>query len=147
MKKNNYLLIAAFLCFCVTITSCSDDDNASSSDLVGEWTLVRSVGYYKDFEESRWDDEWDDTYNVGEDVIKFKADGTFVMSVNDDAEYAKWKLKGNSIIITWPTDEDDDEHTEEAKILNLTGTELIVESYYKNQYEEEYSKNYYQRID
>lgn len=147
MKKLTYLFLATTLLLSVGLVSCDDDD--SSTDIVGKWSLVREVGYYKDFEEPRWDEEWDNTYDIGKEIIEFQKNGTFTMKSEGDKDtyYAKWKQNDDNITITWPADEDNDEHIEKAQISSLTATELIVEFHNKNKYEETYSRAYYQRID
>ena len=146
MKKNIFLILTVLLSFCVTTTSCGDDDNASSSDLIGKWTMVSDIGYDNDLENPKYNQEWNDTYTKGQITIEFEEDGSFY---EDDKyenykSYGQWRIKGSKLYLTY---DDEDDYEAAYTIAIMTTNQLILELYGKDQYYEHYSKTTWERID
>ena len=77
MKKSLFFLILGILLF----GSCKKENNESNDAIIGSWIQVGADEDGKDV----WDD-WSDCEK--DDVITFKADGTY--ELNDDATKCNW---------------------------------------------------------
>ncbi len=129
-------------------SSCSDDDEESSSDLIGTWECVSSYFYEKTNGKIVYEEENDD---VGH-IIQFGSDGT----CKDKNSYGdSWDQTGtwsykNGILSITSEDEYDGIHVETVPLKSLTSTEFVVEQYAKETYGgdnyEYYDKLVYHKI-
>lgn len=113
MKLKKELLLKFMMILFVAVlaggamTSCSNDDEPSKSDLVGKWM-------YEDFDE---EEIW----------IQFKSDGTCILGDGygySDTESFTWKLKGKKLIV-----KSEEDGTGELEITNLTEHTLSYRVY------------------
>lgn len=138
MKTIKFLSLLMFVALSAGFASCSDDDDFESADLVGTWETTYSEGWSKDPENPVDDGEWSGPVEEDEKYqITFKADGT---GIGGDGDTFKWQLDGNKLTIIYSND------SESGKILKLTGNELVVESHFKEDTWEVYSKDTYKRV-
>lgn len=138
MKNLKFLSFVLFAILSVGFISCGDDDDeiGGKDTLVGTWQCTWSEGYEKDLLNSNNDDEW----NGAEDfTATFKADGTAVI----DGDGCKWKLEGNKLSIV---DDDARDEWDVFTVLKLTDSELIIESYEKDDRYEYYDKSTFKKI-
>lgn len=112
MKLKKELLLKFMMMLFVAVlaggamTSCSNDDEPSKSDLVGKWM-------YEDFDE---DSIW----------LQFKSDGTCILGDGygySDTESLTWKLKGKKLTVK------SEEVVGEIEITNLTEHTLSYRAY------------------
>lgn len=125
-------------------SGCSDDDEGSSSDLIGTWECVSSYYYEKKNGKIVYEDENDD---VGH-IIQFSSDGTCRdKNSNGDSwdDIGTWSYK-NGIVSMFGGDTD----VESVPLKSLTSTEFVVEQYAKETYNgdnyEYYDKLVYHKI-
>lgn len=138
MKNLKLLSILLFSVLSFSLASCGDDDDeiGGRDTLVGTWQCTWSEGYYRNVNHPEDDEEWNEEAS-GEDsfTVTFKADGTGVF----DGDVSKWKLEGNQLYIA---DMDTNDEWDVSTVLKLTDSELIVESYEKN---DESGSEYYDK--
>lgn len=137
--------------FAVSFSACSDND-LDYSKLEGTWYLTASEGFevYGDEEPDRWNE----TYDSPEEMIKVKSlgDNNFeVLSYYYDEYSEKWinrstnsdetiyKLDGKKLIFA--SNPDDEE--ENATILELTDTKMVLEFHVSDNEGEWYDKMTY----
>lgn len=154
MKKLSYLFLTFMLMLVsFSFTACSDDDDenvGNVSDLYGRWIPVYTEGYERGGGDN---DEWSNALNASNNYddyssIDFKDDGTVGVY-----EYRSntWKYSGNS---TYELDGNkiylDGDYDYPGKILKLTSSELVLETYEKETYEgityEYYEKVTYNKV-
>lgn len=142
MKNLKFLSFMLFAILSVGFISCGDDDDeiGGKDTLVGTWQCTWSEGYEKYLHNSDNDDEW----NGAEDfTTTFKADGT----VTADGDTGKWKLEGNKLTMTFTYGNDETESDVQVfTVLKLTDSEMIIESYEKNDEYEYYDKSTFKKI-
>lgn len=142
------------MCLTFSLTSCSDDDNndgeATPSQLVGKWVIVKEEGYVL-IENKKI--PTDETYKVSDesDVCEFKKDGTFrnygyyITSSGekklDYDETAQWILNGTTITVT-----EKDGESGTVKIKELTDSKLVLIFEEEDMDEYYYSENTYQKV-
>jgi hypothetical protein len=139
MKKVKSLIFAAlFAAVCVGFGSCDkDDDEGSSSDLIGTWELVSVEGMDGNMP----------IYEEETGISTFKSNGTGTNKFEEDGETIsisfKWKL--NDDILSIAVEEDD---WETSKIVKLTSTELIINEWYDEDDDENssYLNHIYQKV-
>lgn len=137
--------------FAVNFSACSDDD-LDYSKLEGIWYLTASEGFEVYGEEEP--DRWNETYDSPEEMIKVKSlgDNKFeVLSYYYDEYSEKWinhstdsdetiyKLDGKKLIFA--SNPDDEE--ENATILELTDTKMVLEFHVSDNEGEWYDKMTY----
>lgn len=152
MKKIGYLLglCAMVCCLAMGFASCSDDDDdVSSSELVGIWDPTHAEGY------EIWDgekDEWNENVNSGTNDmdynrVEFLGDGTY----NTYYYYNGWKketsggtyrVNGNKIYVYDP--DEDEEYT--LTIVSISSDKLVLEEKETWEDEEYYEKVTYKRV-
>lgn len=153
MKKISYLLglCAMVCCLAAGFASCSDDDeDVSTSELVGLWEPIHTEGY------DIWDgekDEWDEDINAATNNsdynmrIEFTSDGTYKQYYY----YNGWKLdfdngtyrtNGNKIHVYDP--EEDEEIT--LTVVSLSGDRMVLEEKEVWEDEEYYEKLTFKRV-
>lgn len=139
MKTIKFLSLLMFVALSAGFASCSDDDDDfESADLVGTWEATHSDGWSKDPENPVDDGEWSGPVDEDEkDRVTFKADGT---GIDGEGDTFKWQLDGNKLTTIYS------DYSDSGKILKLTGNELVVESYFKEDTWEVYSKDTYKRV-
>lgn len=138
MKTIKFLSLLMLVALSAGFASCSDDEDFEAADLVGTWEATHSDGWSKDPENPVDDGEWSGPVEEDEkDQITFKADGT---GIGDDGDTFKWQLDGNKLTTIYS------DYRDSGKILKLTGNELVVESYFKKDTWEVYSKDTYKRV-
>jgi len=141
MKTLNYFLL--LIGFGLIFTSCGDDDDLSSSDLVGTWLVVhekyseRNGSKTYEYEYSYPDNiDWESS-DVG-GYARFDKNGNYSFRYGETGDFesvGRWELKGDKIVATFLVD-DDEYVTVESKILKLTSTEFIMETHViENNYE------------
>ncbi len=136
--KKLFLLSAALFVAATLFCGCSkdDDNNFSTADIVGQWKLVRIVGY-EIIDGIK--DPFDEDYRNDDYVILFRADGTGKKNDNfGDFYNFTYEVKGNILSMT-----DDYGDVYEYTIEKLTAKELILLDVYgepdDDYYEEEHS--------
>lgn len=159
-KTFNQFVILAVALFSLSIMSaCSDDDKKKndpddpgtdnpvsvSSDIVGEWELVRSKGWEK--KDGEIVDEWDEDAFDGEYSFVFKSSGKCVSYEDGELESSgRYKLNGDKLTIY--DDDDDDEYTYTCKIK---GDRMTLIARDKEKYDgatyEYYDEGIFQRVD
>ena len=115
--------------------SCSDDDeNVNSSAIVGKWEVIYDEGYEVgyDSENPEYKDEWG--YEVNNFFIVFNNDGTGYSEEYGDKLAFSWALNGNKLTASYGSDHDD------ATVLKLTDSELLLEFHEKEGHYEYYEK-------
>lgn len=132
----NYLAMLLIVLTMGLFTGCSNDDDVSSSDLIGTWTVIHSEGYYKDLLDPKYSEEWNEDIKE-EGTVKFNSDGTCVSIDGDDREEATWSLKGDKLSIT-------STHggvtITATSAIKLSSSRLIIETSEKNDEYESYEK-------
>lgn len=152
MKTLKFLGVTMIMVlFAVNFSACSDDD-LDYSKLEGTWYLTASEGFEVYGEEEP--DRWNETYDSPEEMIKVKSlgDNKFeVLSYYYDEYSKKWKnrstdpddttykLDGKKLIFA--SDPDDEE--ENATILELTDTKMVLEYHVSDDEGEWYDKMTY----
>lgn len=125
--KNYFLLGLLTICMGFAFTACGDDDDdADTSNLVGTWVQSEFYGVEKEDGEIVYEDNTPIT-NMR---VEFASNGTIKLYDNYSGSWTvddsgKWWMKGNSIVVRW---EGDDEDEYFGNILTLTATTLTVES-------------------
>lgn len=121
-KLLGYLLVAVL---CLGFASCSDDDPVFDEvDIVGEWYVSRSEGYYHDEDGNK--KEFLDNYSRGEIEYTFYEGGTGNEWDNENKELSEfsWTLKnGNRLVI----DFDHVTGLVDLKIVSLTEATAVLE--------------------
>ena len=152
MKTLRYFgMTMIMVLFAVNFSACSDDD-LDYSKLEGTWYLTASEGFEVYGEEEP--DRWNETYDSPEEMIKVKSlgDNKFeVLSYYYDEYSEKWinrstdsdetiyKLDGKKLIFA--SDPNDEE--ENATILELTDTKMVLEFHVSDDEGEWYDKMTY----
>lgn len=99
MKKIFTLAIMALM---LVFLGCSkDDNNSSSSDIIGEWYLSNEKGYsYLEGEKDIYDDSY--SQETAYSFITFNSDKTVVMydAEEDETTTGTWKISGKKLTIT-----------------------------------------------
>jgi len=120
MKK--LLLLLSFVA--VSLTSCSNDDDSSSTVAVNEANLMKKW-YYVSYEVAGQTIPYDNL-ECGRDYMQFKADDVvedyYVNScdpLDADTDLGTWSLSGNTITLTFEGDE-----PTSATISSLTETTM-----------------------
>lgn len=143
MKKYKiFYALFVLLGMSLSFTACSDDDDeVSSSQLVGTWEATWEKGYEK------WEDEIDEWDEAPEEPfrITFYEDGTWLSEYYyngkwHDEENGTYSVKGNKIYVS---DRWDDY---EVTIVSITSSQLILEEKGKDADEEWYYKITYKRV-
>lgn len=113
----SYLLVAVF---CLSLTSCHDDDEWTAADVVGDWSVTRIEGYY--YENGR-KKIVNDYFHEGDWIFAFDRDRT---GFEDDGRYIydfEWTvMNGNRIILSG-----DYGTTRTFYILRLNRNHAVVE--------------------
>lgn len=147
MEKIKSRLMCVLLILCsLTVFSCGDDDDdddgggtGNSKELVGTWEATRDEGYEMDGNGKKYPVNL--TYEPGELVIIFKADGT-IENIEDGERFtAKWSYSGGVLTVT------DGKESSTAKLLSLTSTSFVMEQTMKYQSGGEfYSKMTFRKV-
>lgn len=149
MKNLKFLLFIVFSILCVGFTACGDEKEdlggveeevVDKDSLIGTWQCVGAVGYEKYTYNPEYSTEWD---KVPELTVTLQEDGTIVANENS----GKWKLKGYQLTTTFVYREIlvVDERT--FTILELSGSELIIERSKKGVDYDYYDKLTFKKID
>lgn len=148
MKK--IIFLSFLLLTSLSFISCDkdDDDDVKSSELIGNWKITHSSGYYKDSRFPEENEEWDKDDNSGE-IFTFNEDGTYGSAVENTSTKGKWKLDKNLLTLTetWNSDEGDVQtESYTVTVVELTKSKLILEYYEKDETSEMYSKDTFVKI-
>lgn len=155
----NFGLTLMAILLCVNFTSCSNDDEPSSENLVGEWILV----HYKDTwdgndgkgsEEYSYDfDNYDDD---SEKIIIREGDkeGTYEVKHYTYSEYEedwtfnyteKMRLDGKKLIPLNDDNSYDDEAEVSVEIVSVSSDKLVIKGTYKEDGETEIEEYTYKK--
>ena len=130
----NMLLI--MMCSMTLVACSSDDDEATgnTSDLIGLWEEIYTMGWEKE----NGNIEYEYEHNYEEDGtqgarIEFKADGTYIQYDEENGEWeadiiGTWEYKGNKIYVSYYDEYDETEYTQYVVVKELTSSRLVVES-------------------
>lgn len=129
MKKYFYLF-AMVLLSATVFTSCSDDEEGSTKDLIGKWQSVSEEGWEK--ENGKIYDEW--SYDYDRCVYEFTADGDFLIYFYSGGRWVldqegEYKYKNGKIIGYF------DGETESAEVKTLTSNTLVLAKRETEKYE------------
>jgi len=122
--------------FCLSFSSCSDDDEhvGSASDLIGTWESVHFVGWYK------VDGEIVEDYDEDDNTLKvvFNADGTYELYErwSNDAnwgtpELGTWTYKKGTLTTRYVDEYDGEVYENSGPVKELTANRLVLEEYSK----------------
>lgn len=118
-----FRILAAFVLavVCMSLSSCSKDDDNSEKPVIEEANLI-----------GKWQSTWQKTHEIvnGKEVItsdeaytngswEFKADGTCIE--DNSNETSKWSLKDNKLTITY-----NDGYSDIVTVNELTANKLIL---------------------
>lgn len=149
MKKLNYLWMLGMLMFAlVNFSSCSDDDNeGSTSGLVGIWDAVSNEGWEK--YKGEIEDEWTDYDKIR---VKFESDGTYTSYAfynnNWNVEVSgKWQYKDGKIYTEYYDDEEDEYEASFATVKEFTDSRLVIEVYEKDGDWEYWERDVFRRVE
>lgn len=149
MKTLRFLgMTMIMVLFAVNFSACSDDD-LYYSKFEGTWYLTADEGFvvYGEEEPQRWNK----TYDSPEDMIKIKSLGDNKFEILsyyydedseeweedfDSPELTIWKLDGKKLILA----SDPDAEEENATILELSDTKMVLELHVSNNEVEFYNK-------
>ena len=120
MKK---ILLIGLLGLIVGFAGCKkDDDNYSSSDLVGKWYLANDTGFWY------WDGEredYNDSYTKENSWLywTFSSDGAFKAENLDEdlVWHGTWNLNGNKLVV-----KPSGQPSETVNIKSLSSTSVVV---------------------
>lgn len=142
MKKINLLYLLGLLFVVLGFASCSDneDGDADVSKLIGVWHPVHAEGYdVAGGQKETWNKDIDVTVD-GYARVEFLADGTaksyMYRADNDSWELvftASYRLKGDLLTLF-----DSEGVGDEATIVSLTSTQLVMETKYNEGEDGEY---------
>lgn len=135
------------------LVSCDkDSDEEKTKDfkelLVGHWAESHSQGYYHDFSNPEYNDEWDEDMPGAGGTLCFKEDGTFEDTMYEGISRGNWTLDGNqlSLTVTWSEDTENIGRGNSQVILELNESKLVLESHDKNEDYEEYNKSTFIKV-
>lgn len=157
MEKLKYLSFALLIALCAGFVSCSDDEDdepdggGNGSGIVGMWQGVTSDNYYKENGNIIEQGTAEDVSGV---KFNFKSDGTFnIYEYDGEGEWFEspagtWDYSAGILTLYYPWD--DEVPMQSAKVLELSGTTLVLEytetGYYDGVTYEDYEKLTLRRI-
>lgn len=150
MKMKFLYLIGIMLIGGLLVSCDKDSDEEKTKDfkelLVGHWAESHSQGYYHDFSNPEYNEEWDEDISEGE-TFWFKEDGTFEETF-EGVSKGNWILNGNqlSLTVTWADDPENIGGSNSPVILELNESKLVLESHDKNDDYEEYNKSTFIKV-
>lgn len=129
MKCRDFISILSIFLFVFSFAACSDDDNdklpggGTAEQLIGSWNVIQDTGYDKT--NGKVDEEWNDTYQPGEEVLSFGSDHkVYGWHYGESGDYT-WQLQGNELGISWGKGMEADE--DDFKILEMTPDRMVLE--------------------
>ena len=150
--KSKFLYLIGIMLISGLLVSCDkDSEDEKSGDfkklLIGYWAESHSQGYYQDFSNSGYREEWDKDVSP-DGTLCFKEDGTFEDTMYGVIARGNWILNGNqlSLTITWCEDPEDIGGDDSPVILELNKSKLVLEYHYKDEDCEEYDKSTFVKV-
>lgn len=118
-----------------------------NNNLIGSWKMIHSQGYYHDFSNPEYNEEWDEDVSA-DGALSFKENGIFEDTLYGVIARGNWVLNGNqlSLTITWADDPENIGGSNSPVILELNESTLVLEYHRKGSDYEEYDKTTFIRI-
>ena len=129
MKALKWIYACMLIGMCMAFVSCNDDEDVSSSELVGTWSVTED--YYRFKEDGKVVEEGTDHYQTGEWTFTLNEDGTLVMNDEGYTQTGSWSVDGNKLYMTLGGGEDGDTVT----IKDFSKGKIVIE--YKDSYTED----------
>lgn len=107
MKLKNLWAALLTLAVVFMLASCDKEDgngngNGASDTIVGRWTLYLEEASFTDTQGIQ--ERYTETYEPGEIVFEFQADGTGIYSGGPDSDSCTWTLKDDQLTLDFEGD-------------------------------------------